>query len=342
MDALFGEMLDALGRGENVVLCTVLASSGSTPRGAGSRMAVFADGHTAGTVGGGSVELLAIAQASAVFRSGVPVLRGYALSKSEVADIGMICGGNVTIYFQLFLHTDAAARQLLECLRTLVLENTNAWLVARIDGGVMTETAVYDEENGLRFAATLKEQDVLPLLSSDAVLTAGEPMLYTEPISARGTVYVFGGGHVGRELAPLLHHVGFRVVVYDDRAALANRAAFPGAVGVLCGAYEAFPDQITLTADDYVVVMTPGHQADYTVLSRALRSPVTYIGCIGSRGKVAAVNKRLMADGIPAADIARVHAPIGIPIGGKTPAEIAVSIAAELILHRSRLRKGNH
>lgn len=85
--------------------------------------------------------------------------------------------------------------------------------------------------------------------------------------------------------------------------------------------------------------MTPGHQADREVLLQALRSPATYIGCIGSRHKIAATNAYLMANGIPEADLSRVHAPIGLEIYGQTPAEIAVSVAAEMIRHRA-LRAG--
>ena len=82
--------------------------------------------------------------------------------------------------------------------------------------------------------------------------------------------------------------------------------------------------------------MTPGHQADREVLLQAMRSPATYIGCIGSRHKITSTNAYLLANGIPEEDLARIHAPIGLDILGQTPAEIAVSIAAEMILHRAK------
>ena len=93
---------------------------------------------------------------------------------------------------------------------------------------------------------------------------------------------------------------------------------------------------MALTANDYAVVMTPGHQADYEILSQVLGSDATYIGCIGSRHKIASTNAYLMENGIPEAELARIHAPIGLDILGQTPAEIAVSIAAEMILHRAK------
>ena len=95
---------------------------------------------------------------------------------------------------------------------------------------------------------------------------------------------------------------------------------------------------MTLTADDYAVVMTPGHQADYEVLAQVLRSEAGYIGCIGSRGKIAKTRERLLADGFTDADLARVHAPIGLPILAETPEEIAISVAAEMIEHRAKRR----
>ena len=137
----------------------------------------------------------------------------------------------------------------------------------------------------------------------------------------------------------------FRTVVYDQREHAVTRAFFPDAAGLLTGPFsEALARTGAVTAEDYVVIMTPGHQADYEVLAQALRTPAKYIGCIGSRKKIAATRERLLADGFSPAEIGRVHAPIGLPIGGETPAEVAVSVAAQLIACRSgRLEKeGNH
>src|SRR5699024_2124079 len=87
--------------------------------------------------------------------------------------------------------------------------------------------------------------------------------------------------------------------------------------------------------EDYVVIMTPGHQGDYEVLRQVLRTPARYVGCIGSRRKIAATRERLLADGFSEADFARVHAPIGLDIGGETPQEIALSVAAQLVACRA-------
>jgi len=128
----------------------------------------------------------------------------------------------------------------------------------------------------------------------------------------------------------------FRVSVYDQREQAVSKERFPEAAELRCGSFpEALSRLPPLTDEDYVVIMTPGHQADYEVLSQALRTPAGYIGCIGSRKKVAAARERLLADGFTDREIGRVYAPIGLPIGGETPAEVAVSVAAQLIACRS-------
>ena len=133
----------------------------------------------------------------------------------------------------------------------------------------------------------------------------------------------------------MLHYIGFEVTVYDNRAELANAEHFPTAHEIVVGDFRRIFDKVSLTADDYAVVMTPGHQADYEILEQVLRTPATYIGCIGSRKKVALTRERLAAAGFSQQDIDRVHAPIGLPILAETPEEIAISVAAEMIRHRA-------
>ena len=125
------------------------------------------------------------------------------------------------------------------------------------------------------------------------------------------------------------------MVLFDDRPQAAVPEQFPQAIRIILGDYRHIFDHITITGRDYVVIMTPGHQSDFEVLSQVLTTPATYVGCIGSRHKVAATRERLAGLGFSQADMDRVHSPIGLPIGGETPEEIAISIAAEMIAHRS-------
>ncbi|MDR0890244.1 MAG: xanthine dehydrogenase accessory protein XdhC [Oscillospiraceae bacterium] len=325
MKQLFAAMIDALEAGERVVLCSILASSGSAPRGAGAKMAVFADGTTRGTIGGGAVERTATLDAMQILQSGGEKLQAFTLSPNQVNDIGMICGGAVTVYFQCFLPEDAAARRTLERIHTLLQGNADAWLFLQLEGGKVTKTEAYT-------------QDELPnpaLFGKRAQLIQGEPMVYTEPIVRAGQVYVFGGGHVGRALVPILAGVEFRVTLVDNRPEFAIQENFPQAQRVVLGEYTNIGDKITIGSSDYVVIMTTGHQADFEVLQQVLPANPRYIGCIGSRAKIARTNERLAEAGFSPAQIARIHAPIGLSILAQTPGEIAISIAAEMIRCRA-------
>lgn len=332
MKAILDEMLAALSRGERVVLCSILASSGSVPRGAGAKMAVFEDGHVLGTIGGGAVERLSIQRAQdALKNGGSNELKSYNLHPSEVASTGMICGGAVTVYFQFFAPEQTADVTVLKRWREMLDRDVDLWLLLSLDGDGVNEFHVVTREE--------IPQDKADYFSTKAVWKNG---IYVEPLCHAGSVYIFGGGHVGRALVPVLATVGFRVVMYDNREELAKKENYPMASEVIFGSFSDISGKVVLTANDYAVVMTPGHQADYEILSQVLKSSATYIGCIGSRTKVAKTRERLKGDGYTEEDIARVHAPIGLPILAETPEEIAISIAAEMIEHRARLAGQRH
>lgn len=124
-----------------------------------------------------------------------------------------------------------------------------------------------------------------------------------------------------------------------DQALAHIQGGFPAAASVIQAEFGCIANEVTIRPQDSVVIMTKGHIADYTVLAQALRTPATYIGMIGSRRKIAGTHARLRDDGFTDADIARIHNPIGLAIKAETPEEIAVSIAAKMILHRASHRK---
>ena len=127
----------------------------------------------------------------------------------------------------------------------------------------------------------------------------------------------------------------YRIWVVEDRAAFAHASLFPAAERVLLCEYLDAEAQLGLTKRDHAIVMSRGHDTDEQILAWLLRSPADYIGCIGSRRKIALLKEKLGAEGLTAQQIGRMHAPIGLSIGAETPAEIAVSVAAELIAYLS-------
>ena len=151
---------------------------------------------------------------------------------------------------------------------------------------------------------------------------------------------VCGGGHVSLELAHIAARLELELVVIDDREEFANAERFPMADRVLCMPFLEALDSLGSREDDYYTILTRGHAFDKKCLEHILRGKYAYVGMIGSRTKVSAVRQALEEEGFSRETLDGVHAPIGLPIGGQTPAEIAVSIAAQLVQERARRGPG--
>ena len=172
MKAILDEMLAALSRGERVVLSSILASSGSVPRGAGAKMAVFEDDRVLGTIGGGAVERLSIQRAQdALKNGGGNELKSYNLHPSEVASTGMICGGAVTVYFQFFAPEQTADVAVLKRWREMLDKDVDLWLLLSLDGDGVNEFHVVTREE--------IPQDKVDYFSAKAVWKDG---IYVEPL----------------------------------------------------------------------------------------------------------------------------------------------------------------
>jgi xanthine dehydrogenase accessory factor len=159
---------------------------------------------------------------------------------------------------------------------------------------------------------------------------------FAEPLCDPPELVVVGAGHVGAALARLAGHAGFAVLVVDDRVAFANPIRLPEAHAIRVGDPRAVLAALPPRRDRYVVLVTRGHRLDAECLEIALGTDLAYVGMIGSRRRVARIREWLAERGVPAERIALVHAPIGLDIAAETPAEIAVSILAEMIAVRRR------
>lgn len=192
------------------------------------------------------------------------------------------------------------------------------------------------------FKLNTEEQDALDMgCGGDAdvliqYIDAAHPEEFVEEFNLETTAYIFGAGHVGLALEPVLRYVNFKTAVIDDREEYANRERFPEAaeVKVLPDFKHSF-DEIQTDENSYIVIVTRGHMGDYDVLKDALKQKSAYVGMIGSRKKNAMLFDMLRKEGYSEDDIARVHAPIGLSIKAETPEEIAISIAAEMIQVRA-------
>ena len=311
MNGIFTTLLYEMEKHHDTVLCTIIADSGSTPRGKGAQMLVGDAGLLSGTIGGGAVEGGAIALGQTLLRERRSAVHEYKLRHNDGEDIGMVCGGDVTVHLQFIAAGDPVWKELAgSVLQRIALRQPGA-LVLALDGGA-------------------------PALR-DAPETDSAHIALPLPIGERAIL--FGGGHCSLALCPLLTTVGFRVTVVDDRPELVTKERFPTADAVICCDLERVTETVSIGEEDYVVVMTNGHSHDFAVQEQVLRGKYAYIGVIGSRAKTASVNARLREAGISEAAIASVHTPIGTAIKAVTPEEIAVSIAGEMICVRATRRE---
>ena len=316
-----------LTHGEALVLVTVIASSGATPRGAGARMLVGKEGRICGTIGGGAVEYRSEQIAAKVLEDKTSLGQDFTLTKDDVQNLGMICGGACDVFFHYLPAGDIHTIMLCEEAEAQFQKGSNLWLLTQL--GEKGQMGLYSDNLGFR-----------GILVSEELKLSRHPErlgdLFAEQINASGKVYVFGGGHVAQELVPVLSHVGFRCVVMDDRVEFTKKELFPGAEEVICGDLQNIGDYMTIGNDDYVCVMTRGHAYDTVVQAQVLKCRPTYCGVIGSAFKAAGVRKTLKEEyGLLDEELDLVTTPIGLNIKGETPAEIAISIAAQMILHRA-------
>ncbi|MDD3168332.1 MAG: XdhC/CoxI family protein [Eubacteriales bacterium] len=192
------------------------------------------------------------------------------------------------------------------------------------------------------FRLTAKEQQGLDMrCGGDAdvsieYIDAKNPASFIADFDLKAAAFIFGAGHVGQALEPVLRYVNFATTVIDDRPDFANRERFPDAdeVMVIDSFLDAYQGMET-DENSYIVIVTRGHSADYDVLKQTLKRKTAYIGMIGSRNKVAEIYRMLREDGFSQAELDRVYSPIGTSIFAETPEEIAISIAGEMIKVRA-------
>lgn len=334
MRQLFEKIKEELAAGQDLVLVTVTAGWGSVPRGAGARMLTGVTGRLWGTIGGGAVEHQALRRAAEALENRSCFVEEYPLHENQVRDIGMVCGGDVTVHFQYLSAADASVRKLTDDILDAYRKKKEAWLIQEVTPGKIGGMRLYFGREG----EELPEEIAGKLTEKPGVCEGKDRRYYCEKLFPAGIVYIFGGGHVAQALVPVLASVDFRCVVLEDREEFCRKELFLQAEEVRLIQNGRIRDFVDIRQEDYVCIMTRGHKDDMLVQAQVLGTPASYIGVIGSRRKAAAVAKRLETEwGISKENLERIHTPIGLEIGAETPAEIAISITAELIRHRSGL-----
>ncbi len=311
-----------LARGHRVAVATVTSTRGSSPRPVGSQLVIRDDGAFLGSVSGGCVEGAVVTAAQQVIESGTPQALHFGAAEDDVLGVGLACGGQIDV-----LVTAVEAAPLRELQRAwqeqlpccaVISAHSGRWSVA-VAGGSGCESFTSSIEFG----------------------TAGWVDGQSEATFARPYVHprrlvIVGAVHIAQALSRMAHLAGLQPIVVDPRQAFATTERFAEAQLVARWPQRAF-DELQLDARTAVVALTHDPKIDDPALRRALESSAFYIGALGSRKTHAARLERLRQLGFSELQLSRIHGPVGLSIGAITPAEIAVSILAEIT---ERLRQG--
>ena len=322
-----------------LALATIVDVRGSAPRHAGSKMLVSPDGGSTGSVGGGHPEARALAACRECFASGQTALLHIESRGATILDPGGVCGGTSTVLIERVteLGTYRKIQERLACgERVLLIKKIR-------DGHESLEvvTALVDE-SGKQIAGDFRDWE------ADAAARAfftGKPRfdrdagVFYDPLVPEEKLVILGAGHVGHALALAAVPLGFRITVVDDRAELLGLNRFPPEVERIHGEFAQLIAELPLDTSTYIVIVTRNHGLDLTCVRAVLPRESRYVGVMGSARKTRMMVKQLHQEGFDPARIDALFTPVGMNIDAETPAELAISILAEIVAvrHNSKI-----
>lgn len=332
-------------QGEAIALATVIQTWGSAPRGVGAKMALTAGGEIAGSVSGGCVEGAVVEAGRQTLNSGRPQLLHFGVADETAWEVGLACGGSIEVFVEPL---DAA---LYDRLRAALLDDRPSVAATVVRGPSQYlghKLVLYDD--GSAFGALGEPLDGAAIPAARAALETGESRrlilglpgtaesveVFIEVSLPSPTLIIIGGVHIAIALTAIARALGYRTVVVDPRRAFGSATRFPHADQLI----QKWPDealaQIGLTRSTAVVMLTHDPKLDDPALKIALPSPAFYVGALGSRTTQAKRRRRLLDAGLTEAHLARLHGPIGLDLGARTPEEIALAVMAEIVAVRNQ------
>jgi len=352
MQNIYEALMDQYRQGNTSVLATIIKQAGPSPRGIGAKCLLTKDGVLFGTIGGGLLEAEVLQKATDLMQTKVPELMSFHLKGTDVEDTDMLCGGDVEVFLAPLSPEDSGLLPFFEAILRIHRRGGSGLIATIVDPeswqaekAPMVFLTADGEQTGSIPGCPNLETELKN--KAEALVRQRVPKIhrfseggrslnvFVEPVQSNPILFIFGGGHVSQQIAPLAARVGFNVRVIDDRKDFADPHLFPEAQEVLERRFEDVMGGLPVDGSSYLVIVTRGHSHDKEVVAQALKTDARYVGMIGSRRKRDIIYQRLMEEGFSKEDIARVHSPIGLSIGAETPEEIAVSIVAELVQVRA-------
>ncbi len=313
----------------NIALATVIQTWGSAPRKSGAKMAVTANGQICGSVSGGCVEGAVVEAAKEVLATAVPQLLHFGVADETAWEVGLACGGTIDVFVEQ-LELDAY-----QLLREITLEDQAGTAVTIIRGT--------EEQMGKKWLQVRNGRSLNQLPSSLNLPISNLPQttqrhqlsdnleIFMEQFRPAPTLIMVGGVHIAVALTSMAKTLGFRTIVIDPRRAFGSDDRFPHADQLLTLWPQKAFAELEITPETAVALLTHDPKIDDPALDIVLPSSAFYIGALGSRKTHAKRVARLQKKGVDAAQISRIHAPIGLDLNAQTPEEIALSVLAEVV-----------
>ncbi|MCD6532857.1 MAG: XdhC family protein [Deltaproteobacteria bacterium] len=347
MEFSWKDLASELENENGVALCTIIERRGSVPREIGARMLVRKDGSIIGTVGGGIGEHEVIKAAQNAIEKSQSGLLDFSLAGEQGLDSAAICGGHFTVFISYWAKSDdydlaaavaatlqgGSAQYLIESLPQQNFAKMERSLLDPADGNVTGNPIA-------SLPATVAETCKSGTMSTSVqrINIDNREFLLSE-ITLPPQMVIFGGGHLALPLAEMASWCRFSVTVIDDRPEFSDPQRFPAADKVTTAPMEEVSKLYTPGTNACLVLITREHKHDYILLKQLLGTEYAYLGMIGSRRRTSQVKQRLIDEGFNPDEIKRLYSPIGLSIGAQTPAEIAISIMAEIIEVRHKGRR---
>ena len=311
--------------GASVALGSVVERVGSAPRDPGAALAVSSNREIAGGVTGGCVEPAVIREAKEVLEGSRGRLVHYGLDDEDGFDVGLTCGGKIAV--AVYRLDPELVPPIADAVRT----DTPIAVTLSLDDERFGEQAIFraDQTNGSGVSSAARS--LLEIGESAIVESDDGEKVFVESYAPRANLYLFGASDHVAALVPVGKQLGYRVTVCDPRTVFLTRERFPDADELSDEWPDQFLSHAPVDARTAICLMTHDLKFDVPALKLAFASSAGFIGAIGSEKTRADRTARLHEEGIGDAEMARLHAPIGIQIGARTPEEVAVTIAAQLI-----------
>jgi len=331
------DVLDDIDRwrseGKPVALATVVATWGSAPRAVGGKMAVAEGRKIAGSVSGGCVENAVAEAAGEVLKTGQPRLLRFGVSDDTAWSVGLACGGAIEVFVEpLDEASYGVVRDALKAERSVAVTT----VVAGPDPAVGRKLAISADGRTAGDLGDPIDRETRNALTDGRSrrVTIGEDDIFVDVLLPSPRLIVVGGVHIAVALVKLARALGWRTVLVDPREAFGNRSRFPDVDDIVWEWPDAALRRLALNENTAVAVLTHDPKLDDPAVTAALSSPAFYVGALGSTRTQEKRRRRLLESGVPEESLARLHAPIGLDLGGRAPEEIALSVMAQVVAAR--------